>query len=122
MVADAPATQPTSHYETDRLISEYIEFHYGAEYFGVPNFPRTLAQLAIAVMGDRPARKALDLGCATGRATEAAVAGFAAGRVGGSGRRGCPARFDVDRLQAFVAVWRPGLTSRDFSGCSRSSS
>ena len=69
VVADAPATQPTSHYETDRLISEYIEFHYGAEYFGVPNFPRTLAQLAIAVMGDRPARKALDLGCATGRAT-----------------------------------------------------
>jgi len=69
VVADAPATQPTSHYETDRLISEYIEFHYGNEYFGVPNFPRTLAQLAIAAMGDRPARKALDLGCATGRAT-----------------------------------------------------
>ena len=69
IVADAPATQPASHYETDRLISEYIEFHYGAEYFGVPNFPRSLAQQAIAAMGDKPARKALDLGCATGRAS-----------------------------------------------------
>jgi putative 4-mercaptohistidine N1-methyltranferase len=69
VVADAPASQPASHYETDRLISEYIEFHYGAEYFGVPNFPRALAQLAIAAMGDRPKRRALDLGCATGRAT-----------------------------------------------------
>jgi 5-histidylcysteine sulfoxide synthase/putative 4-mercaptohistidine N1-methyltranferase len=69
VVADAPATQPASHYETDRLISEYIEFHYGDEYFGVGNFPRTLAQLAIETMGNRPARKALDLGCATGRAT-----------------------------------------------------
>ncbi len=69
VVADAAATQPGSHYETDRLISEYIEFHYGAEYYGVANFPRTLAQLAIAAMGDKPAGKALDLGCATGRAT-----------------------------------------------------
>ncbi|MFZ2972732.1 MAG: 5-histidylcysteine sulfoxide synthase [Ferribacterium limneticum] len=69
VVADAPATQPASHYETDRLISEYIEFHYGDEYFGVANFPKTLAQLAISAMGDKPAGKALDLGCATGRAT-----------------------------------------------------
>ena len=69
VVADAPATQPASHYETDRLISEYIEFHYGDEYFGVANFPKTLAQLAIETMGDKPAGKALDLGCATGRAT-----------------------------------------------------
>jgi len=69
VVADAPATQPASHYETDRLISEYIEFHYGDDYFGVANFPQTLARLAIETMGDKPARKALDLGCATGRAT-----------------------------------------------------
>ena len=69
VVADAMATQPASHYETDRLISEYIEFHYGDEYFGVANFPKTLAQLAIETMGDKPTGKALDLGCATGRAT-----------------------------------------------------
>jgi putative 4-mercaptohistidine N1-methyltranferase len=35
----------------------------------VPNFPATLAKLAIAAMGERPARKALDLGCASGRST-----------------------------------------------------
>ncbi len=69
VVADAPAMQQTSRYETDRLVSEYAEFHYGSEYFDVPNFPRALARLAIDAMGDRPARKALDLGCATGRAT-----------------------------------------------------
>ena len=69
VVSDAPATTQASHYETDRLVSEYAEFHYGDEYFGVPNFPRALALLAIAAMGDKPARKALDLGCATGRAS-----------------------------------------------------
>ena len=69
VVADAPASQPASHYETDRLISEYIEFHYGDEYFGVANFPQTLARMAIQAMGDKPAGKALDLGCATGRAS-----------------------------------------------------
>lgn len=69
VVSDAPASRPSSHYETDRLISEYIEFHYGATYYGVANFPQTLAQLAIAAMGDKPAGKALDLGCATGRAS-----------------------------------------------------
>ena len=69
VVSDAPAATQASHYETDRLVSEYAEFHYGDEYFGVPNFPRALARLAIAAMGDKPARKALDLGCATGRAS-----------------------------------------------------
>jgi len=69
VVSDAPAGRPASHYETDRLISEYIEFHYGAEYYGVANFPKTLAELAISAMGNKPAGKALDLGCATGRAS-----------------------------------------------------
>ncbi|PKO94651.1 MAG: SAM-dependent methyltransferase [Betaproteobacteria bacterium HGW-Betaproteobacteria-10] len=63
------AATAASNYESNRLLSEYAEFHYGDEYFGVPNFPRALAELAIAAMGDRPARSALDLGCATGRAT-----------------------------------------------------
>ncbi|MGB9093135.1 MAG: 5-histidylcysteine sulfoxide synthase [Gallionella sp.] len=69
VVADAPAGIPESHYETDKLLSEYAEFHYGDEYFGVANFPQALAGIAIRAMGDRPARNALDLGCAAGRAT-----------------------------------------------------
>lgn len=69
MVSDAPAVRHDSHYETDKLLSEYAEFHYGDTYFGVPNFSKALAKLAIAAMGNKPSRKALDLGCASGRST-----------------------------------------------------
>lgn len=69
VVADAPPAQHGSHYETDKLLSEYAEFHYGDTYFDVPNFPKALAELAIAAMEGKPARTALDLGCASGRAT-----------------------------------------------------
>ncbi|MBP1686533.1 MAG: hypothetical protein H6Q33_2676, partial [Deltaproteobacteria bacterium] len=69
VVSEVPATLTSSHYETDTLLSEYAEFHFGDEYFDVPNFPHTLARLAIQMMGDKPARKALDLGCAAGRAS-----------------------------------------------------
>jgi 5-histidylcysteine sulfoxide synthase/putative 4-mercaptohistidine N1-methyltranferase len=60
---------PGSHYETDKLLSEYAEFHYGDEYFGVANFSKALVETAIENIGDIPRRKALDLGCASGRAT-----------------------------------------------------
>lgn len=69
VVAEAPAAPASSSYETDKLLSEYAEFHYGDEYYGVPNFPKALAELAVQAMAGKPARKALDLGCATGRAT-----------------------------------------------------
>ncbi|HEY3326651.1 MAG TPA: 5-histidylcysteine sulfoxide synthase [Novimethylophilus sp.] len=69
VVSDAPVTVHASHYETDKLLSEYAEFHYGDTYFDVPNFPKALSELAINAMHGRPARKALDLGCAAGRAT-----------------------------------------------------
>ncbi len=69
VIADAPAVAVASNYETDRLLSEYAEFHYGDEHFGVANFPRALAEIAIRAMAGKPAKKALDLGCATGRST-----------------------------------------------------
>jgi putative 4-mercaptohistidine N1-methyltranferase len=69
VVAATPSMPSSSIYETDKQLSEYAEFHYGDEYFSVPNFPKTLAQLAIQAMGGKPAAQALDLGCATGRAT-----------------------------------------------------
>lgn len=69
VVADDPPAPMASVYETDKLLAEYAEFHYGEEYFSTPNFPKTLAEMAIRVMGNRPARQALDLGCATGRGT-----------------------------------------------------
>ena len=67
--SDAPVEVHHDIYETDDLVSQYCEFHYGAEYYGVPNFPRRTAELCREVVGDRPIRRALDLGCATGRAT-----------------------------------------------------
>lgn len=69
VVANAPVSVSAAHYETDKLLSEYAEFHYGDEYFGVANFPQALAAIAIRAMGNKPARNALDLGCAAGRAT-----------------------------------------------------
>jgi 5-histidylcysteine sulfoxide synthase/putative 4-mercaptohistidine N1-methyltranferase len=65
----APAVTPASHYETDKLLSEYAEFHYGDCYFGVPNFSQALSDIAVAAMAGKPMRRALDLGCAAGRAT-----------------------------------------------------
>ena len=59
----------SSRYETDKFMSEYAEFHYGDSYFGVENFSVALAKLAIHHTAQRPARSALDLGCASGRAT-----------------------------------------------------
>ena len=69
VVGAAPGIPAVPIYETDKQLSEYTEFHYGDEYYGVANFPKALAQIAIKAMGNKPAGKALDLGCATGRAT-----------------------------------------------------
>ena len=56
-------------YESDPLIAQYCESHYGDDYFDVANFPKTMSRLCLDAMSDRPRRKALDLGCAVGRAT-----------------------------------------------------
>ncbi len=69
VVGEPPKAPVASHYETDKLLSEYAEFHYGDEYFGVANFSKALAELAITAMGDKPKQRALDLGCAAGRAS-----------------------------------------------------
>ncbi|HSH87677.1 MAG TPA: 5-histidylcysteine sulfoxide synthase [Methylophilus sp.] len=69
IVTDTPVEDNASHYESDKLLSEYAEFHYGDSYFGVPNFPKALSEYAIQSLQSKPARTALDLGCATGRAT-----------------------------------------------------
>jgi len=54
-------------YETDNLVSQYCEFHYGKEYFSVENFPSKMAKIALKYATNK--RKALDIGCAVGRAT-----------------------------------------------------
>ena len=54
-------------YESDELVSQYCEFQYGKENFGVENFAISTARVASSFA--RHKTKALDLGCATGRAT-----------------------------------------------------
>lgn len=66
----APMSNP---YETDEQVSQYLEFHYGDEYFDVPNFAKTCAELsinaaqALGIAGT--GGRALDLGCAVGRSS-----------------------------------------------------
>lgn len=55
-------------YETDALISQYCEFQYGDEKFGVKNFAVACVDL-VKEYAPNLTGHALDLGCATGRAT-----------------------------------------------------
>ncbi len=56
-------------YETDELISQYLEFHYGAEYFAVPNFPKACIDAIVQNIDSTSLSKVLDLGCAVGRSS-----------------------------------------------------
>lgn len=56
-------------YETDEAISVYCEFHYGAENFGVKNFPKESVDLIKPYLENVSTKKALDLGCSVGRST-----------------------------------------------------
>ncbi|RXJ88382.1 methyltransferase [Arcobacter sp. CECT 8983] len=56
-------------YETDEQISQYCEFHYGEENFGVKNFPKSSVELLKPYFEGLNSKKALDLGCSVGRST-----------------------------------------------------
>ena len=67
--SDSEAEIREDIYETDTLVSQYCEFHFGQDYFGVPNFMVTAAGICRELVAGRKIARALDLGCATGRAT-----------------------------------------------------
>lgn len=54
-------------YESDELISQYCEFHYGGEYLGVENFPKNSINTLKPYL--ESTKTALDLGCSVGRST-----------------------------------------------------
>ncbi|KHT63461.1 SAM-dependent methyltransferase [Photobacterium gaetbulicola] len=56
-------------YETDELISQYLEFHYGPEYFAVPNFCIHGVQACLREIQLAQHHRALDIGCSVGRAS-----------------------------------------------------
>ena len=67
--SDQPVELPSAMYETDAAVSQYCDAHYGDSYFGVENFPLSCAEISLKYMQGRPKKRALDLGCAVGRAT-----------------------------------------------------
>lgn len=61
-------------YETDELLNQYLDFHYGPEHFGVVNYPARCAQLCVEALlgpntreGFRESARVLELGSACGR-------------------------------------------------------
>lgn len=56
-------------YEKDEMVAQYIEFHYGEQYFDVPNFPVACIAEAARHLPGRKTQRALDIGCATGRSS-----------------------------------------------------
>ncbi len=69
VAAEQSVEEPEAMYETDDAVAQYCDAHFGPDKFGVSNFPVQLAQICLADMGGRPKRRALDLGCAVGRAS-----------------------------------------------------
>ena len=54
-------------YETDSMVSQYLDFQYGPDYFGTENYAKALVDIACRLTDKRG--RALDIGCATGRAS-----------------------------------------------------
>ncbi len=69
-VEGEPLEEPVLNiYETDFMVSQYIEFHYGEPHLSVPNFPVACIDHCLPHLEGRKTQKALDIGCATGRSS-----------------------------------------------------
>ncbi len=77
IVSDMPVEIEPDVYETDPLIAMYCDMHYGPEHFAIPNFPAALTRICREYMHGRPCERALDIGCATGRASFELAQSFA---------------------------------------------
>ena len=69
VLSEQPLAMPEAMYETDSAVSQYCEAHYGKTYFNVPNYSASAPRPASNTRRDHPRGKALDLGCAVGRAS-----------------------------------------------------
>ena len=67
--SEQPLPEPEAMYETDAAVSQYCDAHFGESHFGVASFQKGCAELCAEVAQGGPRKKALDLGCAVGRAT-----------------------------------------------------
>jgi len=69
VAAEQEVEKPEAMYENDDAVAQYCDAHFGPEKFGVGNYPAELVRIAVDAMGARPKHRALDLGCAVGRAS-----------------------------------------------------
>lgn len=58
--------EDVEYYESDEIVAQYCEFHYGQEYLGVQNFPKKMAEIA-KKYSTASTKKVLDIGCSVGR-------------------------------------------------------
>ena len=61
--------KPTAMYESDTAVSQYCHFHYGPDYFEVEDLSAHCVRLCMQQITETPTLRALDLGCAVGRAS-----------------------------------------------------
>jgi len=54
-------------YETDQLVTQYLDFHYGPDLLGVPNFPAACVRATMRHVPPDRRRRCLDIGCSVGR-------------------------------------------------------
>ncbi|MDI9223159.1 5-histidylcysteine sulfoxide synthase [Pantoea sp. EA-12] len=67
VVSSHQETMALNPYETDSMVSQYLDFQYGPSYYNVPNYATALVE---KLLPHCPVRgQALDIGCATGRAS-----------------------------------------------------
>ncbi|HIG79018.1 MAG TPA: 5-histidylcysteine sulfoxide synthase, partial [Cycloclasticus sp.] len=67
--SNQPLENPIAMYETDTAVSQYCHFHYGSTYFDVEDLSAHCARLCMEKLQNKPTVRALDLGCAVGRAS-----------------------------------------------------
>jgi len=67
VVSSHEETMALNPYETDSMVSQYLDFQYGPSYYGVPNYAAALVEKLLPHCQERG--QALDIGCATGRAS-----------------------------------------------------
>ncbi|QKJ89199.1 5-histidylcysteine sulfoxide synthase [Paramixta manurensis] len=67
VVSSHQETMSQNPYETDTMVSQYLDFQYGPRYFGIANYAEALVDIALKHTTTR--QRALDIGCATGRAS-----------------------------------------------------
>jgi len=61
--------KPSAMYETDTAVSQYCHFHYGPNYFEVEDLSAHCVRLCMQQLQNTAKLRALDIGCAVGRAS-----------------------------------------------------